>query len=74
MTSLGPARYVIPLPLPLQGMKVNENEEDITHAPNGVSRWLFFWLFEHHFNLKYFVFTSKLEGGPLIKIFLPQNF
>jgi len=70
MTSLGPARYVIPLPLPLQGMKVNENEEDITHAPNGVSRWLF----EHHFNLKYFVFTSKLEGGPVIKIFLPQNF
>jgi len=25
------------LPLPFQGMKVDE--EDITHAPDGVSRW-----------------------------------
>ena len=34
---LGPASYAYPLPLPFQGIKVNE--EDITHAPNGVSRW-----------------------------------
>jgi len=34
---MGPASYAHHLPLPFQGMKVNE--EDITHAPNGVSRW-----------------------------------
>ena len=33
-----PQLYPLHLILPLQGMKVNE--EDITHAPNGVSRWL----------------------------------
>ena len=33
---LGPASYAYHLPLPFQGMKVNE--EDIPHAPHGVSR------------------------------------
>ena len=40
MTSLGPARYVIHLPLPLQGMKVNANAEDITHALEGYNELL----------------------------------
>ena len=34
---MGPASYAHHLPLPFQGMKVDE--EDITHAPEGVSRW-----------------------------------
>ena len=36
---LGPASYAYPLPLPFQGIKVNE--EDITHAPEGYHAGIF---------------------------------